>query len=301
MKIIALIAVGAGFLLASTFVWSSFSNPFLVLDMRNAPQLPRNFRATNVLPARINTTGLADLHMAGGGQFSKLAFVKILENLKAKKILVVDLRQESHGMLNSNAISWYGPRNSTNANKSISEIEAGQAALLAALGKEKIAVVNNLIQKTAYGKIEKVKPTEYVVHQTESEEAFVTSIGQAYKRIFVQDFHAPTTAEVNRFIEIIKKHPKDKWIYFHCRAGIGRTTVFMTILDMMRNAKQVSFENILERQKVLGGKDLTQLPESKRHFKYQWAVERLEFLKKFYVYAHDNQDNFKTAWSDNHK
>lgn len=282
---------------ASALVWAKYTRTLLVLDMRNAPQLPRNFRATsNTLPSEINLAGLSDLHIAGGGQFSKAAYDKILQRLGTKKITVIDLREESHGMLNGNAVSWYGPRDATNAGKSPSQIIEEQSTLLVDLGKEEIAVVNKILKKSDDGKIETVKPIEYVVHQTSTEEELVTSKGHQYKRLFVQDFHAPSKKETDRFIEIVKELPKNKWIYFHCRAGVGRTTVFMTMYDIMHNAKQVSLTDIFARQIALGGKDFTKLPE-KNHFKYQWAVERLDFLKQFYQYAHDNHDNFNTSWT----
>lgn len=282
---------------ASAMVWANYSRTLLVLDMRNAPQLPKNFRATtNTLPAEINTQGLSDLRIAAGSQFSTAAFTKILQRLKTKKIIVIDLREESHGMLNNNAVSWYSPRDAANAGKSSSQIEDEQSQLLAALGEEEIAVVNTILKKSADGKIEKVKPIEYLVHQTSTEEELVTSMGHRYERLYVQDFHAPTNKEINRFVELYKTLPKNKWIYFHCRAGIGRSTVFMAMYDMMHNAKQVPIVDIFARQAALGGKDLTKLPE-KNNFKYQWAVARLNFLKQFYQYAHDNHDNFNTSWT----
>jgi hypothetical protein len=287
------------FLFAGTFVWAkSAAAPMLVLDMRNAPQLPKSFRSvSDTLPQDINKTGLSDLHMAGGAQFSKSALSAIAQHLHAKSLVVIDLRQESHGMLNSNAVSWYGWHNAENAGKTPEQIEEAQADLLKALGEEKVAVVNNLIQKSPEGDIKKVKTIEYMVHQTGTEEKLVTEMGHRYKRLYVQDFHAPSDNQVDHFIEIMQALPKNKWVYFHCRAGVGRTTVFMAMNDILHNAKTVSLEDILARQVALGGRDLTDMP-AKTSFKYRSSVERLNFIKQFYQYAHDNQDGYKTSWSD---
>jgi protein-tyrosine phosphatase len=285
-------------LLTASFAWAKYTQPWLVLDMRNTPELPKHFRASSdSVPAIVNTNGLAELHAAGGAQFSKLSLQQITQHLQTKKILIIDLRQESHGMLNSNAISWYGHQNAENAGEKPQQIEKQQAQLLSALGKEKIAVVEKVIQKSANGNIEKGKPVEYMVHQTSSEEELVSDMKMKYKRIYVQDFHAPSDKEVDRFLEIAQSIPAGKWVYFHCRAGIGRTTLFLSMYDMLRNAKKVSLDDILMRQNALGGKDLTQLPP-KNHFKYQWAADRLNFIKKFYEYAHENKDGFKTSWSE---
>jgi hypothetical protein len=298
IKLISLIFTLVFFLLASTFLWARSTAPMLVLDMRNAPQLPKYFRTTSdPLPANINNTGLADLHIAGGAQFSKSGLSAILQRLGAGRLIVIDLRQEDHGMLNSNAVSWYGRHNAENAGKTPAQIEEEQAALLTALGKQKVALVNNVLQKSAEGEITRIKPAEYLVHQTSSEEKLVADMGQKYQRIYVQDFHAPADSEVDRFLQVVKTLPKDKWVYFHCRAGIGRTTVFMTMYDMLRNAKTVSIQDILLRQVALGGRDLTDLPEE-NNFKYKWSMERVEFIKKFYEYARENNDGYKTSWSE---
>lgn len=281
----------------SAFSWAKYTRPLLVLDMRNSPELPKHFRAvSDSLPETVNTKGLSDLHIAGGAQFSKASLEKILRRLQTKRIVVIDLRQESHGMLNGNAISWYGWRNAANAGKTPVQIVEDQSGLLVALGQQEIAVVNKILKKSPDGAIEKVKPTEYMVHQTTTEEELVTGMKLRYKRIYVQDYHAPTDKEVDRFLEIVRSVPANRWIYFHCRAGVGRTTVFLTMFDMLHNAKKVSFEEIIARQIALGGKDLGALP-AKTHFKHRWAVDRYNFIKKFYEYAHDNRDNFKTSWS----
>ncbi len=284
-------------LLSSSLVSAKITYPLLLLDMRNAPQLPQKFRAvTDTVPANINTTGLADLHIAGGAQFSKASLTAILSHLHTRKMLVIDLRQESHGMLNSNAISWYGKHNAENADKNVAQIEEEQATLLKKLGEEQVATVDSILKKSANGEIKKVKPVEYLVHQTSSEQELVTGMKLKYKRIFVQDYHAPTEKEVDHFIEIVKHAPGNQWIYLHCRAGVGRTTMFMIMFDMLHNAKQVSFEDILARQIALNGKDIFKLPE-KKHYKYAAAVERAEFIKKFYEYAKGNKDNYHTSWS----
>lgn len=297
MKIVFISIILLISLFLSAYVYANYTRTLLVLDMRNSPELPRRFRlSTDPLPATINTNGLAELKIAGGAQFSKAAFNKILHRINAKHIIVFDLRQESHGFVNGNAVSWYGVRNADNSSKTHADIEAEQARLLRTLASEEEVVINQLVQKSAEGEVKVVKPTEYRVHDTSSEEHYVTSLGHQYKRFYVQDYHAPTTKEVDRFIQTVNKISKSKWIYFHCRAGIGRTTVFMTMFDMMRNAKQLSFEEIMDRQAALGGKDLRVLP-AKTHYKYQWAADRLQFLKQFYQYARDNKDHYQTVWS----
>lgn len=277
---------------------STLAAPMLVLDMRNAPTLPKNFRSSSGhLPGNINTQGLANLHIAGGGEFSKESLKTMLNFLHTKNVMIIDLRQEPHGLLNSNAISWYAPENAANAGKKSAQIEQEQAALLTALGEQKTAIVNNILKKSPEGKIEKVKTIEYLVHQANSEQELVNQMNLKYKRIYVQDHHIPSEKEVDRFLEIARNLPENRWIYFHCRAGEARTSTFMIMYDIYRNAKQVSLSDIFVRQTLLGGKNFSQLPEQDSP-KFKLAVERLQFIKRFYEYAHNNTDNYATSWSD---
>lgn len=276
---------------------ASYHEALLVVDMRNIPALPKHFRASSdPLPAGMNGSGLADLHIAGGAQFSRLALFKILERLQLKHLTIIDLRQESHGFLNGNAISWYAPADAANAGLSDSQIERVQQQLLNALGRQEFAKVNLILDKTDSGRINQTKLIEFSVHSVSSEEELANELHLGYYRVYVQDYHAPTPKQVDRFIQIVKQLPPEQWIYFHCRAGIGRTTTFMAMYDMMRNAKKVSLADILARQTGIGGKDLTELPDQ-HAYKFQSASERLDFLKKFYQYAHDNHDHFDTSWS----
>lgn len=294
MKRILKVAIVAS-LLVSINSFALYKEPLLVMDMSNAARLPKNFRTTNDnIHGDVNRTGLKDLHIAGGSQFSKLSFKKILNRLDEKKITIIDLRQESHGFLNSNAISWYAPNDAINAGKTIQVIEADQTQLLDDLNKQDIVDVFNIASKKN-GYIAKARAKQYVVHQVMNEDQFAESAKQNYARIYVQDTYAPTNDEVDRFLEIVKAVPKDQWIYFHCRAGVGRTTTFMAMDDMLHNAKKVSFNDIIKRQHVLGGKDLEE--PAKSDLKVKRTQERLAFLEKFYQYAKENTDNFATTWS----
>lgn len=135
------------------------------------------------------------------------------------------------------------------------------------------------------------------MHQANSEQELVNQMNLKYKRIYVQDHHIPSEKEVDRFLEIARNLPENRWIYFHCRAGEARTSTFMIMYDIYRNAKQVSLSDIFVRQTLLGGKNFSQLPEQDSP-KFKLAVERLQFIKRFYEYAHNNTDNYATSWSD---
>lgn len=239
----------------------------ITLDMSNIPQLPKRFRtvADKQNQSSINWYGFENLNIAGGGQFSSASFKKIMQVLHTSQIIIFDLRQESHGFINGHAISWYGVQAGENAGKTNQEITADEAFRLKTLAMQ--------------------FPANHVC----SEQEFIRAQHNElkYYRLYIQNYHAPNDHEVNRFVllarQLHKQYPK-AWIYFHCRAGIGRTSTFMVMYDMLQNAKYVSFDDILARQAAIGGKNLAILPD-KTSFKYQWAKARLEFLQAFYQYA----------------
>lgn len=294
-----LIAWLCSILFLSSVAWAKHHSPLLVLDMPNKAELPKNFRTTSVTQndPDINWQGLNELHIAGGAQYSVLSLHKMLSYLKDQPMTVIDLRQESHGFLDGNAISWYGPHDAANANKTPAQIEDDQSDRLDELEAMPTAHVYEILKKSAAEVIELVRPMSIPTHQVFSEEELAVYFQIPYERIYVQDFHAPDTHQVDRFIQIVKKIPKEEWVYFHCRAGVGRTTTFMAMFDMMKNAKHVSFEDILNRQTAIGGKDMNDMP-NRWKWKYRFAVERLKFLKNFYRYTRQNHDDFKTSYSE---
>lgn len=270
----------------------------LVLDVKNAPELPKHFRSSlNARPtlSQINWAGFSGLHIAGGAQFSAMSLQKILQQLGTKSLTVIDLREEPHGFLNGNAISWYGLKNAANAGLSKAQIESKQAQLLESAGENEQLTVQQVLKKE-YGVIQKTRPIEFAVHDTLSEEELVQEAHLNYHRLYVPDFEVAGDREIDEFIKLVAKLPPHKWVFFHCRAGVGRTSTFMVMYDMLANAKKVSFNDIIARQAAIGGKNFFHLPPE-GSAKYTFHQARLDFLKQFYEYAHENDDHFRTLWS----
>ena len=59
--------------------------------------------------------------------------------------------------------------------------------------------------------------------------------GVMYVRFTATDHLWPDAGEIERFRRFVKTLPKDAWLHFHCVAGEGRTTAFMTMYDMLKN------------------------------------------------------------------
>lgn len=73
-----------------------------------------------------------------------------------------------------------------------------------------------------------------------------------YVRFTATDHLWPDAGEIERFRRFAANLPKDAWLHFHCVAGEGRTTAFMTMYDMLKNP-DVPYEDIVLRQLRIGG------------------------------------------------
>ena len=67
--------------------------------------------------------------------------------------------------------------------------------------------------------------------------------------------------------------------------------------DSVRNAKKVSVEDIVERQKVWGGYDLFDVGPQK-DYKYADAVERAQFIRKFHDFVRSGAYDAGKSWSE---
>lgn len=272
----------------------------LVVNMENKHELPRNFRMTHPsylsqdffkdpLESKALLYGLFDLKASASGQFSKLGLLRIKEIISNQPLLVIDLREESHGFINGIAVSWHGEKGWSNRDKTLHEIVYDEKSRL-----ENLLNKNDIL---LYHK-KSCQVLKIDVKDVYSEKELADSLGIKYIRLPVTDHLKPSDEQVDHFIELIKNHAlanSSFWLHFHCAAGRGRATSFMAMYDMMKHASQVSFKHILSRQALLGGKDLSE-PFPPSDWRYSHHFERLEFLTNFYNYCLENP-HFEQPWS----
>lgn len=269
-------------------------------------ELPRNWRTTDgpyLKSQRAPTrTGLKELKLSGSAAFSRIQFTNLLKNLKGarRKVLVMDLRQESHALLGDLAISWYGKDNTLNAGKTLEEIEADEASRLAQLRSMKQVSVKKWEHSRHKDGRKKAEFRDVIVpvEALATEKEWVEENGAEYFRLPVADHQRPTNLEVDRFL---KKYAELKtgnyWVHMHCAAGVGRTTTFMILFDMLQNCQKLSEQEIISRQHLLGGADLL-VPSGKQPIRKEWAVVRRAFIHDFYRYCKAQGPDFKTSWSN---
>lgn len=288
------------FILLNCALFSKEAESLLILNMKNERVLPRNFRTTQS-PFKMGEThsfptrkGLDELKVSGSSQFSEKGFEAILDRLGHPSCLfVIDLRQESHGFLNGDAVSWYAPKNWGNVNKSLYDIRSGEKQLLnEALTQNQIDLFV-IVKKDVEGrKLPEATSRPLTVDEVTTEEELVNRYGAKYIRMPVTDHLRPPNEVVDHFVAFIRHLPPHCWVHLHCAAGMGRTTTFMAMYDMIKNAKQVSYEDILKRQWLIGGAHLNK--PVKNVWKAPHTTARINFLKQFYEYCRLNQD---VSWS----
>src|SRR5437899_3743581 len=225
------------------------------VDLKLANALPRNFRTTDhPLTASkgetLATTGLSDLRVSGSGEFTP-AGLKLLLAQTRGPVTVFDLRQETHIFVNGLPVSWYASRDWANVGRGQSAIEADEAARVQSLkrGSEIDIRPGEPVKKGDAGSAE---PQRVTVERASTERDVVGAVGANYVRITVTDHARPLDDEVDRFVLAVRALPENASAHFHCEAGRGRTTTFMVLYDMLRNATGLSLEDIVQRQKILG-------------------------------------------------
>ena len=286
----------------------------LVLDapteQLTQPYLPAQFRK---MPTTVpNLSGIA---ASGSADFSALQFQGLLTYIGQAggkfPLVVVDLRQEPHGLLELQeplngeteiAVGWFAERDWLNVAQGAPSIELHQNHRLDKASKTAGLTVYNVKAKSktedsiAAAAACPVKPTG--TYQTESD--FVTKFPSvSYLRLPTTDHCRPRDHEVDQFVALDASFDPTTWLHFHCRAGDGRTTTFMAMHDIIHNAPGDSLQTILARQVSIGGIDLSTMPTDQTIFSYPFSRERVKFIQNFYDYVCAAKPTvFKLTWSD---
>lgn len=197
------------------------------------------------------------LNCSGSHQYT----FKELQEILTSKILIknknsvifIDLREEPHLMHYSSATA---------------SIQSATAMAYNGLSHEAIQATENVFVQA------------YLSYRTE--EACVKRLGAHYYRIPVTDATRPEDRDVDRFIELLRSiQGQNYWLHFHCLAGLGRTTTFMAMYEMIKTAhlEGISLDDIIEHQHQIGGANLAFMWYSSSRTKW------LDFLQNFYAYS----------------
>jgi hypothetical protein len=278
-------------------------SPVLIWDVdpKLDKSLPRNFRTTDD-PIRANKsqipsdTGLADLHASGSGEFTDDGLKLLLARTRGP-VTVFDLRQETHIFVNGLPVSWYATRDWANVGRSQDAIEADESSRVESLKPGSKIVVRPGAGVKKPG-VTLSTPQNVTVEHASTERDFVKPNHASYVRVTVTDHCRPLDNEVDGFILAVRALPENGWAHFHCEAGLGRTTTFMVLYDMLRNAVRVPMEDIVRRQQLLGYNYDVLRPAPATNWKAPYVEDRIAFVRAFYNYAHANPNGRPQLWSE---
>ncbi|MDP1604686.1 MAG: tyrosine protein phosphatase [Legionella sp.] len=278
--------------------------PCIVQDTSASYSHVKNLRDTSMIASYYHedTAGIDKLWSSASAAPNEDGWQEIADYInkqslkKPSRIVVVDLRQETHGYLNGQAINLTTSHNWINLGKKRQQVYADELAWLRDLQEKDH--INGVLTPKQFDAKKYTHGKNVVIKTVKSEEEVVTEAGLGYHRLNVSDHRAPLDSEVDDFVEFYKKLPPYTWLHIHCRGGKGRSTSFLAMIDMLNNADKVSFHDIIARQASIPPfynlSEIYRLDPELTDF-YE---ERLVFLTNFYLYAQQIIAGYKGSWSD---
>lgn len=195
--------------------------------------------------------GLDNLNISASSDFSEAGFTGLIAEIRKITSLpftIVDLRSESHGLINGTHVSLYGRQSWANIGLSTAEIiEKEHQQMHATLGTS-----IELFDISSSNDYVPVNPQTIFVERVQTEAELCKANGIDYVRFTALDHAFPSTAIVEDFVRFVQSLPANTWLYFHCKAGKGRTTTFMVFYDMMRNPRCGAERHCLSSDKHRG-------------------------------------------------
>ncbi len=272
------------------------------LDEDGGSELPYNFRmATDPWHKKVEgrepvRRGLDTIQASASAQPNLKELPVLYKKIRKEapnpsQIYLVDLRQESHGFADRWAVSWYEKRNAANQGMTAEAVEEEEARRLKTL----------LGHKTTFrpkGKSDKARFKEQTFQpkSVKTEREAAQEAGFRYVRFAAADKMWPDAATVERFLAFVNALPKDAWLHFHCHAGHGRTSTFLSMYDILKNP-DVSLEDVTKRHGLQGGRDILE-HRGNSEWEARQGDHRAEMIRLFYRYASELRTKDTTlSWS----
>lgn len=275
-------------------VQDSFERSSPIVWLRDAAMISQAYHGS--------TVGIEQLFISGSEAPSARGWADIANYIKQKKpldaqVVVIDLRQESHGYLNGRAINLTNKYDWINLDKSNEQSALAQQSWLRTLREQ--VTVSNILTPIQFALRDFSHGKTMVVIAVHDEQYYVNKQGFMYRHLYVTDHRAPADSEVDAFIHFIQSHPANTWFHVHCRGGKGRTTTFLAMYDMLKNADKVTFEEIIARQASVPPYYNLQQTHRKEKELTPYYEQRLMFLRHFHEYARQRLiGNCESAWHD---
>lgn len=300
----SLIAVHPVFGLNNRICDGTTENPCVVQDTNSDSTEVRHWRTARMIhdTYKGNTAGLKHLWVSVSGAPSAADFKKIANSIekatsgKYKKMIDLDLREESHAYLNKNAITLTNQYNWINLGKSHQQSIADEQDWVQSITI--LPYIFNVLSPKQFKAGQYTDGVDVKIKTLKSEQVIAEKAGFEYIRLTISDHMAPRDEDADRIVSLAKNLPDNVWVHMHCRGGDGRSTTVFAMYDMLKNADKVSFNDIIKRQaSVFPYYDLSQIvrkdPGLTKYYK-----ARLVFLNHFYQFASASIRGYPGNWSD---
>jgi len=220
------------------------------------------------LSEQVDLTGLRELHASGGAPLCFSDLQHKLQHVKEPKY-IVDGMAEFHGYIKGIPTTFFGyQRRGPN--------------------------FRHLMRRWILTGTTEINPALITSEETEAK-----NYGFDYKKVNIGSTFIPADENIDEIVTFFDTTPQKAWLHFHCAQGKGRTSMLLVMLDIMKNAPQVAFEDIIKRQHLLGSEDLLNTVVWKKGtYTKQQLEERKEFIKKFYEFVVQRKADGIQRWSD---
>lgn len=275
------------------------------MERRDREQLPSSFRTClselrkrSPVPGydpdfEPSIKGLRELKVSASSDFSASeldAVVAEIRKVHSGPITVVDLRNETHGLLNGSHVSLYGKQNWDNIGLSREQIVAAEKEIIH-------GTVGRQVEVGSTTPNSRTTTLDVTTAETEGEACAKRGIG--YFRLTVLDHCFADPRSIDDFIAFVQTLPKDTWLHFHCQAGMGRTNMFLVFYDFLCNP-DVPAKDVIYRHFNMGGNFMLYNgeKENEEEYKIPLAKEKAEMIPLVHEYIVENQPKgFKVSWT----
>ncbi len=221
---------------------------------------------------KVDLTGLRDLQVSGGPvpDFSELK--EQLAHVK-QKIIVVDTIRHFHGYIKT-------------------PLHSETPTTLLSYDRGKPDLRHKMRRILLTGSLE--KKVDQVVPEKETAEKY----GFDYEYIIIDSRIKTPDPHVDEFVAFMDSLPENVWVHFHCRLGKGRTSMALIMYDIMKNAPQVSLDDIVHRQHLLGSENLLDVSHKEGGTYDSCAlIRRKQFIEDFYKFVTQRKAGGIQKWS----
>ncbi|MBX9786439.1 MAG: hypothetical protein K2Y08_03775 [Alphaproteobacteria bacterium] len=125
--------------------------------------------------------------------------------------------------------------------------------------------------------------------------------GFEYTNIRIESKIPSSDEAIDTFVNFIDTLPENTWVHFHCHHGKGRTSLMLTMYDIMKNAPTVSLQDIVKRQHLLGSVNLSNTTSWKKGrgtYTSETLENRKKFIERFYNFICQRKAGGIQKWSD---